>query len=352
MKSPDDLSDRELWERARPEGLPPEAIRRVRARLMSAVRTPARVRRVPGWAMTALLLLVGGVAGASVTTLVIGARTTPARVATQVATSSPGKVRGRSARRDPAPPLPAVEPAVGEPAVDAPAVAPAAETIAPVPAAPRRIATKAPTSSPTSSRSPTPSLSPSPSSPPPHPPSPPAPSLSPPPAPPPPPVEAIAVEANLLGAALRALRQNNSPARALALLDRYAAQFPAGALGAEATLARVDSLRRLGQDQPLRELLEERPITKMPRARELQVLRGELRLRAGQPREAASDFDAILAGSAEDDLGARALYGRASCRSRLGDVEGARADLRLYLSRFPRGERAAALRASDLESER
>ncbi len=342
-------TDRELWERARPDALPPEALRRVRARLMSAVRTPVRVRRLPSWAMTALLLLLGGVAGASVTTLMIGARTqTPVRVATQIATSSPAKARVRP-RHDPVPSPLAVEPAVDDPVVEAPAVEPAAEMIAPVRAAPHRIAAKAPRLSAAPSSPPSPSPSPLPS-----------PSLSPPPArrdapvaaPPPLPVEAIAAEANLVGAALRALRQDNSPARALALLDRYAAQFPAGALGAEATLARVDSLRRLGHDQPLRELLEERPITKMPRARELQVLRGELRLRAGHPLHAASDFDAILAGSADDDLGARALYGRASCRSRLGDVEGARADLRLYLSRFPRGERAAALRASGLESDR
>ena len=373
MKSPHDLSDREIWERARPEGLPPESLRRVRARLMSAVRTPVRVRRLPRWAVTAFLLLVGGVAGASVTTLVIGARTTPARVATHIASSSPGKARVRP-RHDPQPPAQGQGLVVEEPAVDAPAVEPVAEMIAPVPTTPRRIAAKATGLSAASSLSlspaPRPSFPPPPSLSPPALP-PPSLSLSPAPspfasapaaparretpaaAPPPPPVEAIAAEANLLGAALRALRQDNSPARSLALLDRYAAQFPAGALGAEATLARVDSLRRLGQDQPLRELLEERPITKMPRARELQVLRGELRLRAGHPREAAADFDAILlAGSGKDDLGARALYGRASCRSRLGDVEGARADLRLYLSRFPRGERAAALRASGLESDR
>ena len=317
------LNDPERWQQARPVGLPPEGIRRVRARLSVALQTPARARRLPSWVVTAFLLLVGGVAGASVTTLFITTRARMAeRAASPVTASLPVKKRVVAL------------PDLGAPS---PSPAPAVEMTASSPTGkPERIEPKALRLA-LSAR-------PSPTAPPPR-------LEAPAEAPQAVPVEPIALEANLLRAALRALREDGAPVRALALLDEYAERFPAGALSAEATLARVDSLRRLGRDQPLRQLLEDRPITQLPRARELQVLRGELRLRAGQPREATSDFDAVLAGSARDDLAARALYGRASCRARLGDDEGARADLRLYLARFPGGERAAALRASGLESD-
>jgi outer membrane protein assembly factor BamD (BamD/ComL family) len=84
----------------------------------------------------------------------------------------------------------------------------------------------------------------------------------------------------------------------------------------------------------------------MPRAAELRVLRGELLMTRGRYGEAAKDFEATLAAGAADGLVERALFGRASCRSHLGDVQGARADLTRYLERFPASSRAAEVRAT------
>ncbi|HXI57980.1 MAG TPA: tetratricopeptide repeat protein [Polyangia bacterium] len=313
----DEVDDRALWAEARLDGLPPEAIRRVRARLFAAVQAPARVWRLPSLATAVVLLLVGGLAGGSMTTLVIRAR---AREATptqrDVAKYSPGQVRhptrGPQTEAAATAAPPPVEPSAPPPPETATRIAPRPARAAPSPAV--AVAVPARTTAP--------------------------------------PPDPIAVEANLLGAALQALRQNNAPAQALALLDEYAARFPAGALSSEATLARVDSLRRLKRDETLRRLLEEQPIDRLPRARELRVLRGELRLGAGQARQAAADFDAALATSVDDALAARALYGRAGCRAQLGDRQGARADLRLYVTRFPDGPRAAELRSSGLETDR
>ena len=76
--------------------------------------------------------------------------------------------------------------------------------------------------------------------------------------------------------------------------------------------------------------------------------RGELRADAGRCAEARADFDAVLSGDAPDDgVVERALYGRAACRERAGDREGARANLEAYLARFPAGRlRADPARAA------
>ena len=70
-------------------------------------------------------------------------------------------------------------------------------------------------------------------------------------------------------------------------------------------------------------------------------------------REAREDFETPLSALAASEMDAkardvkeRALWGRASARSHLGDDLGARADLALYLRTFPSGRfatQAAAL---------
>jgi tetratricopeptide (TPR) repeat protein len=183
---------------------------------------------------------------------------------------------------------------------------------------------------------------------------PPAPSPSSPfvrlPSPPPPTLEppsptGASAEAGILRAALTALHHNNDPAAALALLDQYDARFPKGTLRGEATLARAHSLRQLGRDDELLRLLERVSFADVPRAAELRVLRGELRLTRRRFADALNDFEAALVAGAPDPIVERALFGRASCRARLGDTDGARADLRRYLERFPASPRAGEVRA-------
>jgi tetratricopeptide (TPR) repeat protein len=277
------LDEKQLWTAARPSSLPPEALRRVRGRLASSLEGPSgSARRWPSWPITALLLTIGGAAGASVIVVVDAVRApeVPAPVAA-------------------APPVPVAQRTL---APARPAASPPPRFIAPAP--------------------PLPSAPPAPVA-----------------------VESLAAEARLLGAAVRALRQEDNPAKALALLDDFSVRFPRGSLGAEATLARIDSLGRLGRDRERLEVLDRLRFSGMPHARELRVLRGELRLRTGRVQAAADDFEIALGEGPADQLGERALYGRASCRSRQGDDAGARADLRLYLARHPQGARAAEIRA-------
>jgi hypothetical protein len=158
-------------------------------------------------------------------------------------------------------------------------------------------------------------------------------------------------EARLIAAALEAMRHRESAGRALQLLDGYDRQFPRGALRAEARLARLDALLLLRRRPEALLLLDGLPAAALqdgPRAPELRLLRGELRAEAGRCGEALGDFSVLLwpqaAAAPRASLQERALYGRASCRSRLGDAPAARADLREYLARFPDGRFSAVVR--------
>ena len=149
--------------------------------------------------------------------------------------------------------------------------------------------------------------------------------------------------------AFRALRSQRNPVAALATLDDYQRRFPAGALRAEARLARVEALLALGRAPEALPLLMEAGAdpADIEATREVRLVRAELLSQAGRCSDATHDFDALLAGEvARDAVTERALYGRAACRSRAGDHNGARRDLERYLADYPGGAlRAAAVRA-------
>ena len=154
----------------------------------------------------------------------------------------------------------------------------------------------------------------------------------------------IAVEQALLGQAMRTLRDDHNAHTALALLAQHAERFPAGALASEATMLRIEALLALGRRDEALSLLDRAPLASLPNRDEQLVVRGELRAANRRWREAKQDFDEELgshglpaATAKARDIQERALWGRASARSRLGDQDGARADLDLYLRHFPGG---------------
>jgi TolA-binding protein len=166
--------------------------------------------------------------------------------------------------------------------------------------------------------------------------------VSPPPAvPAPPPAEPAAASEEILALehAVSLLRGKHDAPAALTALDDYLARYPNGVLVPEARVARVDALLMLGRaDQALRGL-DELPLDAHRRSTELQLIRGELRARTDCSR-AEPDFTAVLSRVRTASLEERALYGRASCRSALGNAGGAASDLRAYVDRFPHGAHA------------
>jgi tetratricopeptide (TPR) repeat protein len=155
---------------------------------------------------------------------------------------------------------------------------------------------------------------------------------------------ALARETELLAGALAALRRDANPARALVLLDMYDREFSRGALVLEAASARLDALLSLGRTNDALTLLDRLPLDRMPRRKELAVIRAELRAQ-GDPSRAVRDFDAALALGLSGGLEERALFGRAGSRFRSSATELARRDLEAYLERYPAGRFATEARA-------
>jgi len=151
--------------------------------------------------------------------------------------------------------------------------------------------------------------------------------------------DGVTREAGLLRQALSALRRDQDAKHALALLDDYDRRFGQGALALEASSARAQALLQLGDKARALELLDRLPLWQEGHTGELRVIRGELRSLSGRCRDALLDFDAVLSasnGNAPDEV-ARALFGRASCRARTGNLVGAEQDRQRYLKEFPQG---------------
>ena len=168
-----------------------------------------------------------------------------------------------------------------------------------------------------------------------------------------------ASESQAIGVALRKLRQNHDARGALAALDQYRNAFPNGRLEAEAGLIRVEALLAFGDRAAALRLLDDdandtndandSAFGHGPRARELLVLRGELRASASRCAEAVGDLGRSLSATLHDAVDERALFARASCLSRLHQFDAARRDLEQYQVHFPTGANAA-LAASLLQS--
>jgi tetratricopeptide (TPR) repeat protein len=153
-----------------------------------------------------------------------------------------------------------------------------------------------------------------------------------------------ASEAAIVAGALRALRSERSAERALARLDEHARRFPGGPLALEAAVVRAEALLSLDRPREALAVLERLPSTGQRIDRELIVARGELRARLGACGAARLDFEEVLAGGLRDVFDERALYGLGSCRLQIGDRDGALAALSRYLSLYPAGRFATAVR--------
>jgi hypothetical protein len=158
-------------------------------------------------------------------------------------------------------------------------------------------------------------------------------------------VDPAAEEARILQGAFHRLRTEAAGAEAaLAAIDEYDRRFPAGLLRTEARLARVEALLALGRRSDALSQLDAWDAAGAGLTRGARLARGELRADTGRCAEAAEDFAIVLAASADDGLGGRAAYGRASCALRAGDEAAAREALTRYLEGHPDGPHAAEAR--------
>jgi hypothetical protein len=159
-------------------------------------------------------------------------------------------------------------------------------------------------------------------------------------------------EPRLLADALASLHAQGDAKGALALLAEHRRRFPNGALRSEARITEVEALLSLDRRSDALRVLDGLVMERMPRGAELGVLRAELRAQVGRCADAIADFDRCAsAKGCSPEAQERALFGRASCRGKLGQTAAARADLERYLLRFPRGWRSEAVRRALAEQE-
>jgi hypothetical protein len=172
-------------------------------------------------------------------------------------------------------------------------------------------------------------------------------------APAPSPTNAVSQEQSLITLAMRKLRSEHDPGAALAIIDDHRTRFPRGVLAPEAARLRVEALLALGDKAAALNEIDQ--LSSLgPGNDESLVVRGELRAAARQWSAALEDFDRVVRTHLENGPAVglsdeprtrgrveRALWGRATSRSHLGDFQGARNDLHAYLHHFPDGRLAA-----------
>jgi len=113
--------------------------------------------------------------------------------------------------------------------------------------------------------------------------------------------------------AIRALRADHAPARALALLEAHQAEVSRGSFNHEALLVRVEALLALHREPEALRLLDATTLADVAAWRSLRLTRAELRASAGRCTDALEDFDLVLVGTVDE----RALRGRDLCRKKL-----------------------------------
>lgn len=127
--------------------------------------------------------------------------------------------------------------------------------------------------------------------------------------------------ARYLSDAIRALRVEQSPDAALALLDLHAPTLNTSDFRHEALILRVEALLKLHRQTDVLQLLDATPLTGVAASRVLLLTRGELRAAAGRCTDSLADFDRVLEQTQGHDR--RALLGIANCRKQTRNEAGA-----------------------------
>jgi hypothetical protein len=123
----------------------------------------------------------------------------------------------------------------------------------------------------------------------------------------------IVAESRSFATVIESWHRQHDAGIALGLLDAYEQRYPAGDMRFEARILRAEIYLAQGQSALALSVLDGISPSGIPRARELQTLRGELRVKAGRCREAQADLGSVLEKSMTDALAKRATQALAHC---------------------------------------
>jgi hypothetical protein len=123
----------------------------------------------------------------------------------------------------------------------------------------------------------------------------------------------VVAESRSFASVIEPWHRTRNASATLALLDAHEWRYPSGQLLLESRLLRAEIYLAQGREREALAVLDSVSLSGIPRARELQTVRGELRIRAGRCTEGKRDFDDVLEKGMADALGRRAMQAISHC---------------------------------------
>jgi outer membrane PBP1 activator LpoA protein len=123
----------------------------------------------------------------------------------------------------------------------------------------------------------------------------------------------MVAESRSFASVLEPWHRTHNPGTALALLDAHERRYPSGHMHLESRLLRAEIYLAQGRESAALNVLDTLLLSGMPRGRELQTVRGELRIKAGRCAEGKRDLGDVLDKGVADALAKRAAQAISHC---------------------------------------
>jgi hypothetical protein len=123
----------------------------------------------------------------------------------------------------------------------------------------------------------------------------------------------IVAESHSLASVIEPWHRAHNASAALALLDAHEQRYPNGHMRLETRMLRAEIYLAQGRETEALAVLDSVALSGIPRARELQTVRGELRIKAGRCPEGKRDLSDVLEKSVADSLAKRAAQALHHC---------------------------------------
>lgn len=130
----------------------------------------------------------------------------------------------------------------------------------------------------------------------------------------------IVAESRSFASVIQHLYRTHDARATLDLLDAHERRYPNGTMLLESQLLRAELYLKQSREREALAVLDALALPRIPRGRELQTIRGELRIKLGRCSDGKKDLDGVLAKGGVDVLAKRALQALSRCP----DDEGSR----------------------------
>ena len=123
----------------------------------------------------------------------------------------------------------------------------------------------------------------------------------------------IVAESRSFATVIEPWHRTHNAGATLALLDAHERRYPSGHMRLESRVLRAEIFWAQGRESEALDVLDSLSLSGIPRARELQTVRGELRIKAGRCAEGRRDLGDVLEKGVADALAKRATRAISHC---------------------------------------